>query len=643
MKKTLYFFILLMTAIYEPAQAFDFVLKGQGLSNAQVHAAESLLNQAKEILPLSFKQRLPKTFIVEFQDTAAGNHGSTRIGKNSIVLSNRFLPEMVSGNLRPALGTLLHEVAHQYDFSKLVQGPYQKERSYCLQMLKEKNSIQNKKNNVSEMPEQCYWYSHRANVSDDKRFVYALSWGEKEIIDSTIKADAQVVRSPNPYEFQSKAEAFAVNFEFYLLDPEFKCRRPTVAKFFNEHFSFQPFADKNCENSQSVLVSLATATSMTENFKKIDPTRVYQVHYLLAGSGQQMMSRWGHAMLRLVICAPERKAVGPDCMKDLSHHLVVSYRAGVTDLAIDTLKGLMGEYPSQIFMIPLLNVINEYTKMELRDLISYPLDLSRSEVLDFTTRVMEQFWSYRGKYYFITNNCAVETFNLLKHIRPGHLGLANASSLTPTGVRDLLLTHRLARPLTAKDMSEKTYFWPSKVGRYQGMIKELNQIVGNRIQDMNTIYSLTGAEDRALFEDVMAAGKGYSSLFTVMMAKMEKLAMQKNYLIFDVIQREGMDKISQVALKQLNSQKHFISSYLNGGYGLPNSLEISRAEASKSDAIVNGEDVKFLAESLAAIEEKYFDDSGKELSARIKYLESALKELVKQIKLQRQGLSPKPS
>ena len=38
----------------------------------------------------------------------------------------------------------------------------------------------------------------------------------------------------------------------------------------------------------------------------LNPSRVYAVDYLLAEANQQPMSRWGHSMLRLVICAPGR-------------------------------------------------------------------------------------------------------------------------------------------------------------------------------------------------------------------------------------------------------------------------------------------------------------------------------------------------
>src|SRR3546814_10543459 len=88
------------------------------------------------------------------------------------------------------------------------------------------------------------------------------------------------------------------------------------------------------------------------------------------------VSRWGHSMLRLVICAPDRPR-GPDCRLDLDQHLVLPYRAFVGDVQLSSWDGLVGKYPSRLFVLPLAQVIDEYTKTELRSLASVPLNLDR--------------------------------------------------------------------------------------------------------------------------------------------------------------------------------------------------------------------------------------------------------------------------
>ena len=66
-------------------------------------------------------------------------------------------------------------------------------------------------------------------------------------------------------------------------------------------------------------------------------------------------------MLRLVICAPGRDP-GPDCRLDLDHHLVLSFRAFVDDVQLSSWDGLTGVYPSRLFILPLGQVIDEYTR-----------------------------------------------------------------------------------------------------------------------------------------------------------------------------------------------------------------------------------------------------------------------------------------
>lgn len=125
------------------------------------------------------------------------------------------------------------------------------------------------------------------------------------------------------------------------------------------------------------------------------------------------MSRWGHAMFRLVVCAPTRKVPGPECIRDVSHHVVLSYRASMNDIEINYAKGLFGGYSSQMFVFRFLEVVQEYTKHELRDLYSVPLKLNAEEKREFLDLALERFWTYEGEYFFLNNNCGTEA---VKHL-----------------------------------------------------------------------------------------------------------------------------------------------------------------------------------------------------------------------------------
>ncbi|MEM8205539.1 DUF4105 domain-containing protein, partial [Morganella morganii] len=81
---------------------------------------------------------------------------------------------------------------------------------------------------------------------------------------------------------------------------------------------------------------------------------------------------------------------------DLDQHLVLSYRAFVGDLQLSSWDGLTGAYPSRLFVLPLSQVIEEYTKVELRSLASVPLKLDREEVASLVERAAQRLdaaWS----------------------------------------------------------------------------------------------------------------------------------------------------------------------------------------------------------------------------------------------------------
>jgi len=209
---------------------------------------------------------------------------------------------------------------------------------------------------------------------------------------------------------------------------------------------------------------------------EIDPERVYAVDYLLAEANQNWVSRWGHSMLRLVICAPGRPR-GPDCRLDLDQHLVLSYRAFVNDVQLPSWDGLTGAYPSRLFVLPLAQVIDEYTKTELRSLASIPLRLNRDELESLVRQAAEMHWSYDGNYYFLSNNCAVETLKLLRS-GTANPRLNDLDSIVPNGLLEVLEGRGLADVSVLDDPREALrlgYRFDSYRDRYQAMFLVLKK------------------------------------------------------------------------------------------------------------------------------------------------------------------------
>lgn len=218
------------------------------------------------------------------------------------------------------------------------------------------------------------------------------------------------------YEFTNLEESLAVNTEYLILDPEFECRKPATAGYLADKLQYK--LKGKCKKNYKVMLQ---SSYIEDNYLRdvsLDPKRIYEVHYLFASKGQQIMSKWGHAMMRIIICAPWREEAGPECLLDVSHHVVLSYRAQLTELSLDYLKGLSGKYPSQLFVLNYSEVQQEYNKFEFRDLYSVPLKFTKKQVRDFVDLTLERYWTYKGKYYFIDNNCGTETVKHLAYVLP---------------------------------------------------------------------------------------------------------------------------------------------------------------------------------------------------------------------------------
>ncbi|MEQ7990044.1 DUF4105 domain-containing protein [Xanthomonas hortorum] len=410
------------------------------LNPAQITATHVLVEQVAQRLPSGWTQRITAPIQLQWRtDLPAHVHGRA-IGQR--VLLDRALLQAWSAQsataqadidapaTRAAMAAVVHELAHVLD-----RGP-------------------------------------QGGLSRDPRLRDLAGWqvrpwrlgrGENQFSD----------RSPDDYERRSPAEFVAVNLEHYVLDADYHCRRPALSAWFGEQFG-APRAVVACDTTLPYLQADSDAGAMS--LLRLDPARVYAVDYLLAEGNEQPMSRWGHSMLRLVICAPSR-VPGPDCRMDLQYHRVLSFRAFVGDVQISSWRGLTGSYPSRLFVLPLNQVVDEYTKVELRALSSVPLKLTPEEIAALLARVAQVHWSYDGRYYFIGNNCAVETFKLL-HDGVPRLAAARLSSITPRGVRHRLQRAGIADMQVLDDRAQairQGYYFESAAAHYQTMFEVIRR------------------------------------------------------------------------------------------------------------------------------------------------------------------------
>ncbi len=401
-----------------------FTIEGSTLTSAQRDQVATQFLSAYNILPPIMKIRLEgrvkfdhyQLNVVPLDAHVAGEvNKDGRIQINSNLLNK---PELITR-------IIVHELSHVYDFLKVIPADIKDAMQDC--------EIWKDHYRENGMPDACELYQKtRTTVSSMPDFLDAAGWyqtlnGKGLRVDNTTFA----FRSPDPYEATNPKEMFAVNMEYFLTDREYQCRRPSMYKYLAKHFNFEPFGVQSC---QETLAFVDPQFDKAENaIRVIDPNRVYAIHYLLAGSGTEMMSAFGHSMIRVVVCAPERKTVGPECLQDIQNHIVLSFRAFIDSPQINGWAGLTGVYPSRLFFIPFPQIISEYTVSQLRDLYTYPLALSREQIKSFLERAVETHWSYNNRYYFLSNNCAVEVMNLLKAAL-ALPNLMNSREQTPKGV-----------------------------------------------------------------------------------------------------------------------------------------------------------------------------------------------------------------
>nr|WP_256675890.1 DUF4105 domain-containing protein [Pseudomonas sp. R5(2019)] len=573
------------------AASLQLVLDPEGLTPRQQQASQTLLDEAQKKLPPRFIEQLDRRIDVSWTDAMPADAYGQASLVSSLELNSRLLASLTDGTAatrktgRPhstvreeLLATVLHELTHIYDRARLWP---QAERTLIVQCQRQFDS-----QGKIGLPDRCRGQTaRRFTLSDDPRLLDLAGWpqyvgrrGEREL------HNRQVARSPDIYEVSSPKEYVAVNMEYFLLDPSYACRRPALYEWYKTHFDWAPTGTGPC--TQALPFLNAGSDFAKQPLGTIDPERVYAIDYLLAEANQNWVSRWGHSMLRLVICAPGRPR-GPDCRLDLDQHLVLSYRAFVNDVQLSSWDGLVGAYPSRLFILPLSQVIDEYTKTELRSLASVPLKLSRSEIEALVRQAAEMHWSYDGNYYFLSNNCAVETLKLMRS-GTDNPQLSGVDSIIPNGLLDVLKGRGLADVSVLDDPREALrlgYRFDSYRDRYQAMFRVLKQHLPIK-QDSVEQWLEQPAEQRRQWVPKADLRTSAALLLLEQAGFRHQLVLaqdevKQRYLSDRALQDGSMDR-ANVTLQKILANSGFLSrpAELLGsdGYGLPQQNEWQRLD-----------------------------------------------------------------
>ncbi|KAF1309745.1 hypothetical protein BLX42_17565 [Pseudomonas sp. SG-MS2] len=585
-----------LTLLGTPALAgLQLELQAAGLAPQQAQATQALLDEALAKLPPRFKQQLDRRIEVSWSDNMPADAYGQASLVSTLQLNRRLLPGLTDGSAaqertnRPhgtvreeLLATVLHELTHIYDRARLWPSA---EHSLIARCKRQQGTV-----GKVGLPEQCRGQAERRfTLSDDPRLLDLAGWqqyvgrrGERE------QHNGQFLRSPDSYELSSPKEYIAVNMEYFLLDPSYGCRRPALNQYLADHFGWAP-EQATCAKGLPFLN--AGSDFARQPLGEIDPERVYEVDFLLAEANQNLVSRWGHSMLRLVICKPGRPR-GPDCRLDLDQHLVLSYRAFVNDVQLSSWDGLVGAYPSRLFVLPLAQVIDEYTKTELRSLASVPLKLNRDEVENLVRQAAEMHWSYDGNYWFLSNNCAVESLKLLRS-GTANPRLNDLDSIMPNGLLAVLKGRGLADTSVLDDPREALrlgYRFDSYRERYQAMFDVLKQQLPVKQDKVEDWLAQDAEQRRGWF--LQADLRTSAALLLLEQASLRRQLLlaqdevKQRYLNAAALKDGSINKADQT-LKQMLANSGFLSRPAElldtKGYGLPQPDERKHLEKVSSE------------------------------------------------------------
>ncbi|WAB97970.1 DUF4105 domain-containing protein [Pseudomonas putida] len=585
-----------LTLLGTPALAdLQLELQAAGLTPQQAQATQTLLDEALAKLPPRFKQQLNRRVEVSWNDNMPADAYGQASLVSTLQLNRRLLPSLADGSAakertnRPhgtvreeLLATVLHELTHIYDRARLWPSA---EHSLIARCKRQQGTV-----GKVGLPEQCRGQAERRfTLSDDPRLLDLAGWpqyvgrrGERE------QHNGQFLRSPDSYELSSPKEYIAVNMEYFLLDPSYGCRRPALNQYLTDHFGWAP---KQTTCAKGLPFLNAGSDFARQPLGEIDPERVYEVDFLLAEANQNLVSRWGHSMLRLVICKPGRPR-GPDCRLDLDQHLVLSYRAFVNDVQLSSWDGLVGAYPSRLFVLPLAQVIDEYTKTELRSLASVPLKLNRDEVENLVRQAAEMHWSYDGNYWFLSNNCAVESLKLLRS-GTANPRLNDLDSIMPNGLLAVLKGRGLADTSVLDDPREALrlgYRFDSYRDRYQAMFDVLKKQLPVKQDKVEDWLAQDAEQRRGWFSQADLRTSAALLLLEQASLRRQLLLAQdevkQRYLNAAALKDGSVNKADQT-LKQMLANSGFLSRPAElldtQGYGLPQPDEREHLEKVSSE------------------------------------------------------------
>jgi hypothetical protein len=200
-------------------------------------------------------------------------------------------------------------------------------------------------------------------------------------------------------------------------------------------------------------------------------------------------------------------------------------------------------------------------------------------------------WSYDGNYYFLSNNCAVESLKLLRS-GSNNAQLKGLDSIMPNGLLEVLKGRGLADTSVLNDPKEALrlgYRFDSFRERYQAMFEVLKKHLPIKQQNVEDWLALSAAERRPWFERADLRTSAALLLLEQASYRRQLLLAQdevkQRYLGARELQNGGMER-ANATLQQILANSGFLSRPAellgSSGYGLPQPSEWQRLESESS-------------------------------------------------------------
>lgn len=373
-------------------------------------------------------------------------------------------------------------------------------------------------------------YNNQSNHNSNRYNLRVLIAGSQQLelqYDNTFEEAFNLVSNGQ----QKVSETYTNAMINYLLDPKFYYKKPIYSRYFQHKFS-----PKNASDSlPNTVPFLVTDYNDGANIRWIDLRRVRSIHFLFAGSGPEMASRFGHVALRLII-SPEGVFDDEIANHNLYEHIVLGYMAHIDEFELDTLKALSGDYKAYLFASSFMDAYRNYAISEFREIFSVPLLLTASNRDRIVRELSEIHWSYSGDYNFFTNNCStllqknlrflIPDFNENIHLKYDYIRPDNFfSAIKETSLVD-------TEKLEYLDKAEQQgYYFPSTEPFYE---KALNAIITTMIKsDFDNIESYLDRFPQERMAEILGDAAYFklltsNSYYLTAQIMLEELAMRRD-------------------------------------------------------------------------------------------------------------------